>query len=194
MERPEIVTVALDIARILRALGIPHVLTGSFASSVHGVPRMTRDVDFVAEVDGEQVARLATALGDAYYADIEAMRDAVRRGTMFNLAHLGTLVKVDIHVPHATPFRRAQFERRVARAIGPGGDASLDVLSAEDIVLQKLRWFDAGGRVSDQQWRDVLGVLQGQAGRLDEAYLDSWAAQLAITDLLERARAQALLL
>lgn len=43
-----------------------------------------------------------------------------------------------------------------------------------------------GGEVSDQQWRDILGILKTQAGELDEAYLRQWAAALNVADLLER--------
>jgi hypothetical protein len=52
---------------------------------------------------------------------------------------------------------------------------ALWVTSAEDVVLRKLRWFDDGDQVSDRQWRDILAVLRTQAGRLDDAYLDSTA-------------------
>jgi hypothetical protein len=41
--------VALAASGILDRLGIPYVITGSFASSVHGEPRSTDDVDVVAE-------------------------------------------------------------------------------------------------------------------------------------------------
>ena len=44
-----------------------------------------------------------------------------------------------------------------------------------------------GGDVSEQQWRDVLGVMKVQADRLDLACLRQWAAQLNLSDLLERA-------
>ena len=65
------------------------------------------------------------------------------------------------------------------------------ITSAEDVVLRKLRWFDDGGQVSDRQWRDILGVLRTQAGRLDDAYLDSTAREVGLADLLERARRDA---
>jgi hypothetical protein len=48
-----------------------------------------------------------------------------------------------------------------------------------------------GGEVSARQWGDVLGLLRVQAGALDAAYLDHWAAELGVTDLLRRARAEA---
>ena len=44
-----------------------------------------------------------------------------------------------------------------------------------------------GGEVSERQWRDVLGVMKTQGTRLDEGYLRRWAAELEVSDLLERA-------
>jgi hypothetical protein len=54
-------------------------------------------------------------------------------------------------------------------------------------VLIKLEWFRKGGEVSTQQWRDVQGVLKVQGSRLDRAYLDKWAPEIGVADLLQRA-------
>lgn len=59
-------------------------------------------------------------------------------------------------------------------------------------MLRKLAWYQAGGEVSDRQWRDVQGVLRAHAGGLDDAYLDGWARRLGIDALLAEARRQAL--
>ena len=44
-----------------------------------------------------------------------------------------------------------------------------------------------GGKLSKQQWNDVLGVLKVQEDSLDTEYLQRWAAELKLTDLLEQA-------
>jgi len=67
------------------------------------------------------------------------------------------------------------------------------VTTAEDILLAKLRWYADGGRVSDRQWNDIGGILE-QNPNLDWDYVNSWAARLGVTDLLEEARADSQLL
>lgn len=65
------------------------------------------------------------------------------------------------------------------------------VSSAEDTILQKLRWFQKGGGVSERQWDDVLGVLKVQADALDYAYMQRWATDLGVAELLQQARVDA---
>jgi hypothetical protein len=61
----------------------------------------------------------------------------------------------------------------------------------EGIVLSKLRWYREGRGISDRQWNDVIEVLRVQGDQLDDSYLDHWAAELELTDLLQRAREDA---
>ncbi len=44
-----------------------------------------------------------------------------------------------------------------------------------------------GQRVSEWQWRDVLGVLRVRAGALDEGYLRQQAVDAGLGDLLQQA-------
>jgi hypothetical protein len=61
----------------------------------------------------------------------------------------------------------------------------------EDTILSKLEWYRMGGEVSNRQWRDVLGVLKTRAGELDLAYMQKWANELKVEDLLDRALKEA---
>jgi hypothetical protein len=70
------------------------------------------------------------------------------------------------------------------------GEARVDAATPEDVVLSKLEWYDAGGRVSERQWGDMAGLLRIHRGALDLPYLRRWAAELRVSDLLERALAE----
>jgi hypothetical protein len=86
----EQIAVTLAVADALDALGVTYAIGGSFASALHGVMRATMDAGLVADLRVEHTEPLARALGDAFYADVEMMRDAVRRHGSFNLIHLDT--------------------------------------------------------------------------------------------------------
>lgn len=183
---PDPLRVALAASGILDRLGIPHVITGSFASSVHGEPRSTDDVDVVADVRPAHVPPLITALAAEWYVSEPAMREAIDAGTSFNAIHLPTGVKVDIFVVGNDPFdARRVADARPMRLGEPAAVLRID--SAEHILLRKLEWFRRGGETSDRQWRDVLGIIRTQGTRLDRAELATWADRLGVADLLARA-------
>ena len=66
-------------------------------------------------------------------------------------------------------------------------EVSAKFASPEDTILAKLEWYRLGNEVSERQWRDVLGVLKTRAGTLELSYLQKWADELKVSDLLERA-------
>ena len=135
----------------------------------------------------EHVAPFVQALGEAFYADAEMMREAIGQHKSFNLIHLDTMFKVDVFVARPRDFDRAQLARRQLHLLAEDPERRAYVASAEDTVLAKLEWYWLGGQASDRQWRDVLGVLKVQGQRLDLAYMRHMAAGLGVQDLLERA-------
>ncbi len=184
---PEQIAVTLLVTDALDAIGVPYAIGGSLASALHGVMRATMDADLVADLRAEQAAPLAQALEGAFYADVEMMHEAIQRPASFNVIHLETMFKVDVFVARPRAFDRAQLSRRQLHLLSETPERRAYVVSAEDIILSKLEWYRMGGEVSDRQWRDVLGVLKVQAGKLDRDYLHRMATGLGIPDLLEGA-------
>lgn len=189
--RTDEIEVALAIAEILEGLGIPYLVGGSVASSLLGVPRATIDVDLVADLRVTDVPRLVSAVEADYYVEAGSIRSAITHRSSFNLIHLATMVKVDIFVLKNDALAQSEWERRSTLTLPGEPPASLQVASAEDMVIQKLIWYRLGAGASDRQWQDVLGVLRVRAGRLDIEYLRTWAAVSGVSDLLEAVLAEA---
>ncbi len=172
----------------LESAGIGYLLSGLLASSLQGEPRATHDVDLVVEVSPHMVETLARAFGaDRYFFDATAARDALERRGVFNLIDTRSGDKVDFWMLTDEPFDLSRFSRRAAVEVF---GIEMKVSAPEDTILQKLAWAAKSGG-SERQLRDAIGVYEVQAGALDEDYLDSWAAELDVTDLLDEVRAAA---
>jgi hypothetical protein len=176
----------------LDALGVEYRIGGSLVSSVYGVARSSVDADLVADLALSHVPSLVARLESDYYVDAEMIRDAIRMRDSFNVIHLATMMKVDVFVMDRSAHERECFARRELRRVSDvPGSRAFQLPSAEDILLLKLGWYERGGRVSERQWQDVVGVLRVQGDALDTAYLDNWADALGLRALLDQARDEA---
>jgi hypothetical protein len=183
--------VALRVIATLEELGLPYHLGGSIASSVHGTPRQTRDIDLAVDLPLSAVTAFVGRLQGEFYLDDERIRSAVQRKASFNLIHLSTGLKIDMFVRKGEPFDRSEFQRHAPYRLVQDPPRDVMVTSAEDIILRKMLWYREGNEVSDRQWSDILGVLKAQGERLDQDYLRYWAGELGVDDLLQRALADA---
>jgi hypothetical protein len=187
----EPIIVTLLVVETLEKLNIPYFIGGSLATAVHGIARATMDVDLVADIQSHQIQSLISSLGDAFFADELMIHNSVSKGMSFNLIHKETMFKVDIFPSKARAFDRSQFERRIAYLLSDESNQKAYISSPEDNILSKLEWYRIGGEISDRQWQDVLNVLKIQGDRIDKAYLESWASELGVADLLSRALEEA---
>jgi hypothetical protein len=164
------------------------MLVGSFASAFHGSPRLTQDADLMVRLNPNQVDGFIEAFSREFYVDRGQIEQAIMNQTSFNIIHLESSFKVDFFVWRRGGYVEEAFSRRVLEQVDPRTDFAAYVQTAEDTLLSKLDWFRQGGEVSENQWRDVIGILKIQAGRLDFGYVQKWAEELGISDLLLRAR------
>jgi hypothetical protein len=181
----------IDFFTRLTALDIPYFVGGSVASSAHGSPRQTNDVDIVLRMQRKDVDKFASEFERDYMVSRQSIDETLETYEpyrSFQIINFDSLLRVDCFVPLDEPFANSEFERRQLQDVFPG--LRVYVAAPEDIVLRKLLWFELGGKVSDRQWNDIVGVLEIQKGRLDETYLDQWADRLKIRDMLDDARSQ----
>jgi hypothetical protein len=183
----EILEVLRRVTSKLEELKIPYMVSGSAASSFHAFVRTTQDGDLVVALAPDQVGAFVSAFAPEFYLDRASIRRAIQMGGSFNLIHLESSLKIDFFPLRKRRFSQEEFSRREPRLLLEESIAPAYVATAEDTILSKLEWFRAGGEVSENQWRDVLGILKVQAGRLNLSYLNQWAIELSVKDLLEKA-------
>lgn len=164
----------------LERLGIPFMVTGSYASSHYGMPRTTNDLDIVIDPTAEQLDALCMALATEYYVSGSAARAALRDRFMFNVIDVADGCKADLLIRKDRPFSIAEFARRRVSSLH---GQSVFLASPEDVILSKLEWNKL--TASERQVQDALNVALVQWPQLDEGYLRHWATELAVTDTLE---------
>ncbi|HEV7239480.1 MAG TPA: hypothetical protein VGQ36_09585 [Thermoanaerobaculia bacterium] len=123
---------ALERAKVL------YMVTGSYASSAHGKPRASDDIDIVIAPTEDQLHNLMSEFPeDQYYADQEDALDALKHHSQFNVIDFATMWKADLIIRKDRDFSRVEFGRRRPHTIA---GTRVDLTTAEDIVIAKLEW------------------------------------------------------
>jgi hypothetical protein len=166
-----------DVLPRLDDIGIPYMVTGSLASSYHGEPRATLDLDVVIDPTEAALERLVDGLQDAgYYVDRDAAHAALRTRGQFNAIGPDSS-KVDFILRRNRPLSVEEFARRqAADLLGTPGT----IASAEDLVIAKLEW--AVASESERQLRDVAGILAAAGEEFDEDYVERWVDALGLAE------------
>ena len=147
------------------------MLSGSVAMNVYTVPRMTRDIDIVVNLQMPDVDKFAGIFKEGYYIHKEGLKDEIRRRGMFNVIDFESGQKVDFMVRKNTKFHLTEFGRRKqVEAFG----FSVWIVSIEDLILSKLIWIQQ--IQSDTQMRDIQNLLED--GKVDQAYLSHWIKEM----------------
>ena len=160
------------------------MITGSFASSYHGSPRATQDIDIVIAPTADQIRALVMLLPDTeYYVDEDAALDALERQGQFNVIDYATGWKIDLFIRKSRPFSQQEFERR---GFVEFQNMRIAIASAEDVLIAKLEWSKLGE--SQRQVKDAAGILRIRADDLDLEYIKGWVRALELGSQWEAAR------
>lgn len=172
----------LHVARQLERLGVPYLVTGSVATVLYGEPRFTNDVDVVAALTTATARELSAAFpAPEFYWSEEAIEQALRNRSQFNIIHPTSGLKVDVMIWSDTPFNRGRMAR--ARLISTAPGAEVRFASPEDVILKKMEYYREGG--SEKHLRDIAGVLRVTT-ELDRNYLSRWSQELRVEEIWQR--------
>ncbi len=171
--------VTLRVIDALNACHSQHMLVGSFSSNLYGIPRSTKDCDFVLHLQGDLSPVFYKTLGNDFEMDLQLKFETNTGAFKQEMRFLGTQFTVELFRLSDDEFDQERFRRRVpAKLFG----RQTFVPTAENVIVMKLRWF----RPKDQP--DVLNVMTVQRGRLDWPYIESWCRRHGSLARMEEVR------
>jgi hypothetical protein len=171
--------VTLRVIDALNASGSAYMLVGSFSSNLYGIPRSTKDADFVVHVERDLSPVFYQTLGNDFVIEPQ-LKFETNTGTLKQeMTFRGTPFTVELFRLSDDDFDQERFRRRVAVSLL---GRQTFVPRPEDVIVMKLRWF----REKDQP--DIRNVMAVQRGNLDWEYIEGWCQRLGKTSLMERIR------
>jgi hypothetical protein len=178
MTAPEIVSA---VAGALNQLGIPYMLVGSFSSNYYGLPRSTKDADFVVQIEHQLLNPFAALLGPDFDLDRQMSFETITSTMRYRLRHTRSAFLIELFELSSDPHDQMRFSRQKRTQFL---DSEVFVPTAEDVIITKLRWSKHGQRAKDVD--DVKNVLRVQAGSLDLPYIRDWCDRHGTRNLFER--------
>jgi hypothetical protein len=174
---------AIAVIEACESEGVEYMVTGAFAFSLYGIPRSTKDVDVVLSLAGQDpIWRVVRRLDLQVHFDPQIQFDTLTWGRRrVGTSRLNPPFKVELFELFDDPFVLKQFSRkRLLQSQQIGRECWLP--TAEDVVVQKLRW----GRSKDlDDARDVLAVQGPET--LDMLYIQHWCTEHGTIDRLQAA-------
>lgn len=161
---------AAHVIEALEAEEIPYMVVGALSSSVFGIPRATKDVDIVLQLETrEPLRRLEERLSQVVVFNPQATFETLTGSVRHILtARTKPPFIVELFELGSDPFVVERFSRRREEWSGQI-KRRLFLPTAEDVIVQKLRW----GRAKDlEDARDVLAVQT--PAKLDMGYITRW--------------------
>lgn len=152
--------------------GLPYMVTGSFAMSVYGEIRFTRDIDILIALAESDVDVFFNLFENDYYIGKNSVERAVRERKMFNIIHLEKAVKIDCIVCKNSEFEKLKFSRRRKAKVG---ELEFWTITKEDLILSKLNW--SKNSISEMQIKDIANLTKTS---YDGEYVKFWIEKLGL--------------
>lgn len=169
----------IDVIRVLQTHQIQYMLVGAFSSNAYGYPRATKDADIVIEYEEGVLKKICDSLGSDFKLDPQTGFEIMTGSIRNILTYSPTKFEIELFRLGNDPHHQERFARR-RRLPLPDLQIEAVIPTAEDVVIQKLRW------QRDKDLADVRIVIAVQAARLDWSYIQRWTDQHGTTDLLNQ--------
>ena len=171
--------VTLRVIDALNTSGHPYMLVGSFSTNYYGIPRSTKDADFVLQLQGDLNPKFYQSLGKDFEIDPQLKFETNTGTYKQEMRFADTPFAVELFRLSNDPFDQERFRRRVAvKLFG----RQTFVPTAEDVVIMKVRWLREKDRL------DIKNVLTVQRGKLDWNHIENWCRQHGTLARLEEIR------
>ncbi len=169
----------VEITSFLNQNQIPYMVTGAWSVIYYGRPRASHDIDFVVEIprqDSEKILKKFKKLSEDFEVQDSLVKRGVRQRSMFNIIYKPYVLKLDFWIlKENDAFDVSRFSRRqMVEVLG----TKMSFATAEDTILQKLRWYKQAS--TDKNIIDAAFVYQIQKKNLDMKYLLKWTKQLKV--------------
>ena len=161
------------ITDVLNDQHIPYMLSGSVAMSLYIVPRATRDFDFIVHLQSKDIDAFVENFHDGFYCDKDAVQDAVKNHSQFNIIDHASGFKADFVILKNEAFRQQEFTRRIKMDYF---GKIIYVVSPEDLLISKLIWIQ--DLQSAMQMEDITNLVT--LASIDWAYINNWVNTLKL--------------
>lgn len=180
MTNDDAVVAVLDA---LESIAVPYMVVGSLASNFYGVPRATRDADFVLQLKPGQLQELVDALPAPLALQKQSSFEGVTATRRFVIELAKSPFVCELFLLSDDPHDQERFSRRTrVRML----DREVSIASPEDVIITKLRWADDVRRPKDRE--DVRNILALNEERLDLGYIHHWVTEHHTSELFESIR------
>jgi len=170
------------VTQQLNEAGINYMVSGSIAANYYTIPRMTRDIDIVIELQHSDIDKFVCLFQKDFYVDRQMIEREVLQQGMFNLIQNQYVLKIDFIIKKDSAYQQAAFARRKQVLIE---ESPMWFISPEDLVISKLLW--AKDSYSEMQLKDVKNLLK-TVENLDLKYIDNWVRKLHLEGLYKEAK------
>ena len=123
--------------------------------------------------------RLVEAFQDDFFIQAISVESGLRPPHQFNALDNRSALKVDFFRVAGDEYEFERFRRRRRVSLF---DQPAWIAAPEDVLLHKLRWHKISP--TDRQLMDARGIHLVSRDELDRDYMDHWAEQIGVTDLL----------